>query len=135
MVRNGPILIEVAQCAETIGKSIFRFLFIELWSFLYSKQPNFREICTITRNIIIGKLIFIGFRHYVPQSFLIHIQTITNFLTATSPRISCKDVSKERARLTVYGAIHSAPIPPSIRLPLYEVTLTDKTAKKKTGTG
>ena len=29
-----------AKCAETNEKPNFRFLFFELWSFLYSKHPN-----------------------------------------------------------------------------------------------
>ena len=33
-----PILMEDAQYAETNEKSIFRFLFFELWSILYSKS-------------------------------------------------------------------------------------------------
>ena len=35
-LRNGYIYMKDAQCTETNEKSIFRFLFFELWSILYS---------------------------------------------------------------------------------------------------
>ena len=38
-----PVFMDDAQCAETNEKLIFRFLFFESWSFLYSKLPIFDE--------------------------------------------------------------------------------------------
>ena len=58
-----PIIMKDAKCVESNEKSIFRFLFFELWSFLNSKHPNFRWIFTITRQIKIGKLIFHSLQH------------------------------------------------------------------------
>ena len=39
--KSVQIYMKDAECVETNEKSIFRFWFFELWSFLYSKQPQF----------------------------------------------------------------------------------------------
>ena len=39
--KNVQIYMKDAECAEINGKSIFRFLFFELWSLLYSKYGQF----------------------------------------------------------------------------------------------
>ena len=54
-LRSGHSYMKDAECAESNEKSIFRFLFYELWSFLYA---NFRWIFKITRIIKIRKLFF-----------------------------------------------------------------------------
>ena len=39
--KSGQIYMKDAECAKMNEKSIFRYLFFELWSFLYSKYGKF----------------------------------------------------------------------------------------------
>ena len=65
--KNGHIYMKVAECPETNGKSIFRFLIFKIWSVLYSKLIHFLRILiiksTITQTLKIGKLIFHWFQN------------------------------------------------------------------------
>ena len=47
-LRNGPIFMKEAECAETNEKYIFPFSFFDLWSILYSTVVNSELIQTLT---------------------------------------------------------------------------------------
>ena len=75
----------------------FRFLFFELWSFLYSNHPNFRWIFTITHKTEIWKLII-----KKPENRIIHKNRIKTegrgeqswkFLVGTEPNNEATNVS------------------------------------------
>ena len=64
--KSGQIYIKDAPCAKTNAKSIFRFLFFDLWSILYPKfnenWPILITKMTISKKLKIGKFIYHSFQ-------------------------------------------------------------------------